>query len=133
MPSSITEIFNDSFERCTSQPGFFEHFYAHFLATSPNIAALFKQTNFTRQKRLLKSSLLLLMMYYMELESPESLHRVIEAHDRYHYNITPELYDQWLTCLLETVKAHDPYYDATVEAAWRAILEKGIVLFKQGY
>lgn len=129
----MVDVFNDSFERCIAQPGFFDCFYQSFMASSPIIAQHFIHTDFKRQKRLLKSALLLLMMHYLKIEKNPSLIQLAILHDRHHRNITPELYDQWLNCLLDTVKQCDPLYDETVEAAWRMILLPGIMVFKQYY
>lgn len=129
----MVNIFNDSFERCTNQPGFFDCFYQRFMASSPAIAPHFVHTDFKRQKRLLKSALLLLMMHYLEIKNNEPLKQLAILHDRHHRNIAPELYDQWLNCLLDTVKQCDPLYDETVATAWRTVLQPGIEVFQQYY
>jgi hemoglobin-like flavoprotein len=66
-------------------------------------------------------------------EGEAHLRRLAVVHDRRHRDIRPELYDQWLTCLLQAVRECDPRYGPQVEQAWRAMLAPGISVMKAAY
>ncbi len=44
-----------SYGRCCASTGFFDDFYRHFLASSPQIRAKFATTDMTAQKHLLRA------------------------------------------------------------------------------
>jgi len=129
------ELFNDSYERCLSQPGFLERFYEIFMASSEEVAAKFARTDFTRQRRLLKWSLYMLMCA-AGTPLPEvttHLERISEVHSRGHMDIKPEFYDLWLDSLLQAVREFDPMLNEDIEAAWRQVLDYGIQFMKSKY
>ena len=81
---------------------------------------------------MLKASLYIMMMS----ERPECaahLGRIAKLHSRTELDIKPELYDQWLDCLLRAVEEFDPSFDMDVRNAWTRILEHGIESMKSGY
>ena len=121
------EVFNDSLERCTSHPEFLGRFYEFFLASSPEVAEKFKNTNFARQKRALKASLYLLI--FASEGKPEGtahLDRMAETHGPGNMNIPPQMYDLWLESLLKAVQEFDIAFNPRVEKAWRNMLSSGI-------
>lgn len=126
------ELFNDSLERCTSRPEFLDRFYEMFLNSSPEVAEKFKNTNFHKQKRALKASLLLLV--YAHEGKPEGLahlDRMAQVHGERGLSIGPHLYDLWFECLLKTVREFDPYFTAETESAWQTVLSGGIEHMKE--
>lgn len=131
------ELFNDSFERCmqnTRAPGFLDRFYEIFIASSLEVAQKFLKTDFPQQVRALKASLCFLMMASGgDPESVAHLEEMAQLHDRKHLNIRPELYDLWLTCLLEAVREYDELFDPETEMAWRRVLGFGIEFMKARY
>ena len=58
MDDSTLKTFEDSLQRCNSNPNFLDRFYEVFLASSPKVKEKFAQTDFVRQKRALRASLL---------------------------------------------------------------------------
>ncbi len=135
MSERDAELFNDSYERCLSRPGFLERFYEIFMASSEEIAAKFARTDFKKQRRALRVSLYLLMSA-AGASLPEvtvHLERIAEVHSRRQLDIKPELYDLWLDCLLQAVRERDPLLDKDTEAAWRNVLAYGIQVMKSRY
>ena len=131
---SDAELFNSSYERCQSSPGFLERFYEIFLGSSAEVAEKFKHTDFARQREVLKASLYMLML--ASLGTPEALQhleRMAQLHSRKQLDIRPELYDLWLTCMLKAVKEHDRLFDDKTEQAWRRVLQHGIEFIKARY
>ena len=54
MDEKTIQIFEQSPRRCDSNPAFLDIFYEHFLDSSPKIKERFANTDFHRQKRLLR-------------------------------------------------------------------------------
>ena len=46
-----------------------------------------------------------------------------KTHDRYHLNISPELYEFWRHAIMATAAEYDEQWDEAVEKAWRSILD----------
>lgn len=132
MNETDVELFNDSLERCSGRPGFLDRFYELFLASSDEVAKKFERTDFRRQTRVLESSLYIMMMAELP-EFTEHMERIAKLHSRTELDIKPELYDQWLDCLLRAVEEFDPLFDMDTKIAWTRILHHGIEFMKSGY
>lgn len=131
---SDAELFNSSYERCQSKPGFLERFYEILLGSSEEVRAKFQHTDFARQTMILKASLFILML--VSSGTPEvlqHLERLAQLHSRKQLNIRPELYDLWLSCMLKAVAEFDPAFDEQTEQAWRSVLQHGIDYIKARY
>lgn len=115
-------------------PGFLNRFYEIFIASSLEVAQKFQKTDFQHQVRALKASLCFLMMASSGAsEAMQHLNEMAKLHDRHHLDIRPELYDLWLTCLLEAVREYDDQFDPETELAWRRVLGFGIEYMKSRY
>jgi len=133
MAMSIQEV-QSSFGRCALKPDFLDTFYKIFIATSPEVAALFKNTDFQKQKKVIQMSLNMLITHAMGTGVVEGyLQQLADSHSRKGLNIDPRHYATWLDCLMKTVKQYDPKYTPELEQAWRACLNKGIDLIKSKY
>jgi hemoglobin-like flavoprotein len=127
-------LFNDSLERCTATPGFLERFYETLTASSSEVAEKFTRTNFRKQTLLLKASLYaMIFAAWARPEGDVHLERIARLHSSKGLDIKPELYDLWLTCLLQTVHACDRRFDQEIERAWRRMLQPGIAFMKSRY
>jgi len=128
----VTDIVMQSYGRCCAKPAFFDDFYEHFLASSPQIREKFTNTDMTGQKRLLRQGILNLVMYARGM--PDTKLRALgQTHSRGGFDIRPELYDIWVHSLLSTIKQHDSHYSAEVADAWKDVLSKGINVIKSLY
>lgn len=135
MDTPAIMVFNDSLARCLRGDQFFQRFYEHFLASSPEVREKFRNTDFRNQRRMLQTSFYMLVEY-IALGWPECkayLERIAVAHSKHGRDIPPHLYDLWLECLLSAVKESDPHYSTEVEAAWRFMMGAGIVFLKSRY
>lgn len=121
-----------SFGRCCKSATFFDDFYDTFLASSPEVAAKFINTDMEVQKQLLRAGILNLIMYARGLP-PTKLKALAESHSRKKLGIEPHLYDYWLNALLNTVREYDEEIDQPVLEAWRRVLNQGIAVIKSGY
>lgn len=129
---SASDLVMQSYGRCCASPSFFDDFYRHFLASSPQIRAKFAETDMPAQKLLLRQGILNLVMYARGM-SDSKLRALGESHSRTRLDIRPELYDLWLDALLLTVSSHDGQFGPALREAWREVLGKGIALIKAGY
>ena len=80
-----------------------------------------------RQKRALAASLYVIVM---ALEGGDTatmyLDQVARRHGREDLDIRPELYDDWLECLVQAVREYDPQYNTVVEQLWRGVMQEAI-------
>lgn len=132
MKERTIEIYNDSFERCIANPEFFIRFYELFLDSSPQVKDLFKNTDLKKQARIVKKTLYSLTMASVGTEELlQEINRIGHSHGRDGLCISPQLYDLWLTCLLQTVKEFDRNWTLEVEISWRNMLESHIETLKR--
>lgn len=121
-----------SYGRCCASDGFFDDFYASFLASSPAVQAKFVKTDMAAQKHLLRAGILNLVMFARGM--PDTKLRALgKSHSREHLDIRPELYDLWLAALLKTIGQHDKQLESEDIEAWRTVLNKGIDVIKAHY
>jgi hemoglobin-like flavoprotein len=136
MPAANVTTFLASLKRCLAAPGFLEEFYREFLDSSDEVREKFRETDFHRQTRVLEDSLYVLANAVQGREgSPAwgNLPQIADRHGRKDLDIRPELYDQWLACLLEAVRRHDPEFTVEIEDAWRQTLALGIDYMRSRY
>ncbi|AXS83117.1 globin [Marinobacter sp. Arc7-DN-1] len=134
---SFDDIFDASYERVViprpGSPDFFEAFYRRFLMSSSEVRMLFRNTDMAEQRHMLKKSFFSLVSFYASGIIDDVLRRTAYLHSARQLNIKPHLYDLWLECLIDTVRAYDPEFSDDVELAWRLILSPGITYMKFGY
>ncbi len=124
VPPEIIGLTEDSYRRC-QQDGFFEAFYARLLASDPQIAKMFANTDWTRQRKVLQHSLGLLLAYGRP-GNGKILDRIAARHGRGDLNIAPRYYPFFADAIVATVRDFDPQFNKDVEEAWRRSLEPGL-------
>ncbi|HJQ65801.1 MAG TPA: globin [Gemmatimonadales bacterium] len=123
-----------SYERCSTVPDFFAAFYARFFERRPEAKALFTQTAFDRQHKLLRHAIGLLLTFPGQPNAePNILMRVAERHSRRELGIDPSHYPQFLESLIDTVKRCDPQFTPAVERAWRVSVAPGFAYMQSRY
>lgn len=136
MEERARDTFLASLGRCRAASGFLEAFYERFMASSEQVRAKFAGTDMKRQVRMLEDSLFVVAVAVQgEDGSPArgDLPRIAARHSRKDLDIRPELYDRFLECLIETVRAKDPQFSAEVESAWRETMAFGIEYMRARY
>jgi len=128
MDEKVIATFDQSLHRCDSNPQFLDLFYERFLASSPKVRQRFENTDFAKQKRLLRASFYLILLASEDPENgPERyLGYLATRHSASDLAIGSELYDLWLDSLLATVQECDPEYNPEVEEAWEGMMGIGI-------
>jgi hemoglobin-like flavoprotein len=124
----------ESYVRCRSSQGFFDDFYQDFLNSSEEVKAKFSRTNFEKQNKHLRESIVFMILF---AEGGEYARQIIDQlgvkHNREHLNITPGLYGLWLESLIRTIYKHDTQMTPDLESSWREAMEVGIELLKARY
>ena len=123
-----------SFNRCESHGEFGEVFYESFLNASQEIPRYFENTEFVRQRIVIRDSVK--MMVEHDVAEPEMqvmLKRLGETHNRANRNIPPFLYELWLDSVCATVKLLDPEWDDDLDRLWRVRLRPGIQVITAAY
>ncbi|TRX74256.1 globin [Pseudomonas mangiferae] len=129
---NATDRVMQSYGRCCASTDFFDDFYRHFLASSPQVREKFLNTDMKAQKQLLRQGILNLVMYARGM--PDTKLRALGcSHARGALDIRPELYDLWLDALVQTISEHDKQFDTETRVAWREVLAKGINIIKSHY
>ncbi len=127
VPAAEMELFNDSLEECLADPAFLPRFYELFLATSPEVREKFVGTDFHRQTRVLKASLMLLLFAAQGLpEGAAHLDRIAEIHGPKQHDIPDRHYDLWLDSLLQAAAETHRAFTDKMRNAWIAVLTPGI-------
>jgi hemoglobin-like flavoprotein len=132
----LVEPFIASLKRCLAVPGFMDGFYQRFVTSSDEVRQKFRNTDLTRQARMLSDSLYALAVAVQgQRGSPAwgDMPRLAARHSRQDLDIPAHLYDHWLACLVETARSNDPEFTPEIEAAWRATLGVGIAYMKERY
>ncbi len=83
---------------------------------------------------MLHASMNLIMLATQQNETASIyLDQIAKRHSKLDLDIPKELYQLWLTTLLETVKETDPDYNEEVKQAWQAIMQFGIDYMQTRY
>ena len=112
----------------------FDRFYERFLETSDLVPPYFKDTDFTRQREVLRNGVLMTILYAEgdRLGQP-GIDWIRETHARGALDVKPDLYPLWLDTWLQTVEEFDPDFDEAIAAAWRKVIQHAIDHIVDGY
>ncbi len=125
------ELFNNSFETCVAQPRFLERFYEIFICASPEVQERFRVIDMKEQVRILRKSMLALMMASFETkEVAEEMARLGRSHGRQGMKIGPHLYELWMDSLLQAASEFDPRWSLAVADSWRKMFAPYIATLK---
>ncbi len=123
-----------SFKRCELTGDFAETFYSIFLDASDDIAPLFANTDFRKQRALLRGTVFMMVMKDVD-DARANGHfvKVGESHSSGRLDIKPELYEVWLDSLCATVKKLDPEWTEALETQWWQKMRPAIALITSMY
>ena len=123
-----------SFERCESNGDFAETFYRNFFASSPEVPEHFKDTDFRRQRTVLRDSVQMMVTHDVaDVEMRQLLEDLGTTHSRHGRNIRPELYESWLDSVCATAAQLDPQWSNQLEREWRVCLRAGMQIIMAAY
>jgi len=132
-PINIKEI-RASYGRCISVPDFFDQFYNRFLSSNPAIGEKFSETDFTKQKELIKHGVNMMIGFYESNPiAVNVLNRIRDSHCKDKMDINPRYYQFWKDSLLATISVNDKKLDNNLRSAWEQVLSLGIDHISGGY
>lgn len=96
---------------------------------------MFENTDFVKQKRLLRTSISWVIMFSDVEDSiaKSGLKRIRQTHSKHNLNIPPHFYGYWKTSLLETIKHCDAKVNAAVMKSWAKSFDNAIEYIASGY
>jgi len=123
-----------SYGRALWDLDFLDNFYEIFLDSHPEIRPRFANTDFVKQKDLLRHGLMSVLMFAEGQPSARScLERIRDTHSRKKMGISPDLYAHWTDSLIKAVAKSDPKFDQTLEASWRKVIAPAVEFIRSGY
>jgi hemoglobin-like flavoprotein len=112
----------------------YDKFYERFVTSDPRIGPYFLNTDFKKQKNLLRDGVGRALSFAAgDAGSVSFVENLSMTHNRSHMNILPELYPFWLNALLQTLAETDPDWNKKLESEWRESLEKTIQRMSRAY
>ena len=128
------ETVEASYDRCLENDAFYDTFYEKFLAKSEEIPPMFANTDFRRQKQMIRMSVRMMVRLGAGEDGTKlAINKLGESHSRRQHNIRPELYGLWLGALCESIAQYDPEYTPDLEQKWRDTMKAGIEMMISMY
>lgn len=123
-----------SYGRTCLNPKFFDRFYDIFLTSHPAIKPMFKNTDFSKQKPILKTGIAMLLSHLEgKPAGTMTLNRIADSHSKKKLNIQPGLYQYWINSLVTAAKECDNKWTPDIERAWQKVLRAGVDYITQSY
>jgi len=123
-----------SYDRCCRSRDFIPAFYANFFRACPEAQPMFAKTDFSRQHKLLRHALGLLLNFPGHSGAePNLLTRIAERHGRGDLDVAPRLYPAFVDAMIQTIGEYDPQFTPALESAWRKSVAPGIAYLQSKY
>ena len=134
MGTELANTVQKSYSRCIASGKLFDRFYDIFLATDPDIKERFANTDFDKQKKLLRHGINLMIMFSEDnLIGKSGIERIRFTHSKHKLNIPSPYYALWKSSLIKAISEVDNQFNAEIEHAWSKTLDVGIEHIKLGY
>ncbi|MDQ6956871.1 MAG: globin [Mariprofundaceae bacterium] len=110
-------------------------FYVRLMAASAEIRKKFEGVDMAEQASLLSHAIVMSFLFIDKNQqvAKKCLDGVRATHAQHNLNISPELYDIWLECLLETVAQCDPHANDELLSDWHDVMSVAINHIREGY
>lgn len=115
------EDLQQSYGRCLRDKRFIERFYETFLASSPAIAPLFADTDFSKQRMALRRGISVAISHAAgSALSRRSTAQMAEVHSaKGRCPVDPALYPYWIDSMLAVIAETDDEADEALMQRWR--------------
>jgi truncated hemoglobin YjbI len=120
----------ESLGRCIACETFLQRFYERFMDSSPEVGKLFRNTDFERQKRMLRDSLYAILVAAGTTKGPAHDEVVRLAKFHRDVGVTNDMFTLWLDALIEAAREHDVHFTDELENDWRDSMSGAIELMK---
>ncbi len=124
-----------SYGRCLREKNFIARFYEIFMATDPEIEAMFAKTDFNTQRMALRRGISSAIEHANGSRLAErTVLQMAQIHSRTgRVPVRPSLYHHWVESLVQAVSEIDPQADAALLELWREGMNKVIQTFTSHY
>ena len=123
------EIFNDSFQFIQNTKNqFYDLFYENFISNSPEIKNKFKSVDLTKQKLMLKESIIHTVQFSFNKIAEPYLIKIAQIH--YQLNIEPYMFNLFMEAIITALSQCYPKFDNHCALAWRITLSPGLEFMK---
>jgi hemoglobin-like flavoprotein len=111
-----------------------EKFYDRFLTKHPEVKTYFANVDFTRQKIMLTTALMIVERYYASPTAAVEQYLQYLGTKHKEREIPREAYRIWTATMLETMREfHGDRWSSELESQWRAAIDKASELMFEGY
>ncbi|MES0370710.1 MAG: globin [Mariprofundaceae bacterium] len=110
-------------------------FYVRLMEASEDIQKKFENIDLDAQAEILAHSIVMSFLFVDKNQNAAArcLNNVRESHNRHNLDISPELYDVWLECMIETVSVCDPQATEELLADWHTVMSVAVEHVRDGY
>lgn len=122
----------ESLGRCVHCETFLQRFYELFMESSPKVAELFENTDFERQKRMLRDSLYVMLVAAGTTKGPAHAELARLARLHRDLGVTDDMFALWLDALIQAAREHDTHFSDELERDWRGSLSASLELMQSG-
>jgi hemoglobin-like flavoprotein len=134
----MQDEFNDlqqSYGRCLRGKGFIERFYDIFLASHPDIAPMFANTDFQKQRMALRRGISIAISHAAGGNLVrQSMEHMADVHSRKgHAPVAPRYYSLWVDSLVQAVSEMDPEFSPKLGERWRTGMGVVVATFTGRY
>lgn len=134
----MKDMFDDlqtSYGRCLQHGRFIARFYEIFMASHPDVPALFRDTDFSRQHIALRRGISAAIAHAGgSTLTKRTMEQMACAHSRGgRAPVPPALYPYWTEALMMAIREHDPECDPALEQRWRNALDCTMAHFVERY
>lgn len=125
--SDVSEVI-ESYQRCLAVSGFFDRFYALLFEADPAISPMFAETDFDRQRVMIRKGITSLIMHGAGMGGAAGrvLDEVADSHGKEGLHLPSPLFGLWLDVMLKTVGLTDPRATPGLLDKWRRVLRPGV-------
>ena len=124
---SYGRLFGSQVSAGESADPFFAEFYSRFLKAG-SVREMFTNTDMDKQISMMKQSLYNLVAFYVTNSPSPELERLAALHAK--LGVGPEMFDDWLEALIDTVAAKDYLADNETLLAWCWALSPGVTYMR---
>ena len=120
-----------SYGRCLFRKGFIERFYEIFMASHPDVAAMFARTDFQKQRLALRRGISVAIFHASgSAVVKRTTEQMADVHSRCgRAQVAPELYPYWIDSLVQAVREFDDRADEALLARWREAMSTVVATF----
>lgn len=124
-----------SYGRCLRDRNFITRFYEVFMASDPQVAAMFANTDFQTQRLALRRGISVAIFHASgSAVVKRTTEQMADVHSRSgRCPVSPRLYPLWVDSLLKVVAEADEEADAQLLARWRQAMATVVDTFSQRF